>query len=168
MKSIDDARHALDDGHAKISETPRAPGSDRTLSCRVVRAATVALLLFCGGCVSAPLAGLGSLSGAIEGGAEALTNDLWAADADAIAHKDQIADQCYKAEIVFIQNLPRPLSSGQPLGVIQLFQMKRDAQNALSGVKVRSLKVVCAPLWLDEQGQFLRFTAFLASVGIVL
>ena len=108
------------------------------------------------------------LTNAIKTGTTSLLADLQAADTDAIAHNDTISDPCYKAEISFVQGIPSLASPAGPIGPIQLFQIKRDVQNAFAGGIPNSLKIACGPLWLDETGAFAKFTAALAAVGIVI
>lgn len=112
---------------------------------------------------------IGGLATALKNGSTSLIADLQAADTDALAHNDAISDQCYKAEITFAQGVPAlaPTATG-PIGPIQLFQIKRDIQNAFSGGIPNSLKLGCGPLWLDEQSALLKFTAALTAVGIAI
>jgi hypothetical protein len=108
------------------------------------------------------------LADSIKNGSEKLKEDLNAADSDALAHNDTIADQCYKEQLKFLDGVPMIVAPGGSFGPIQLFQIKRDIQNALSGGIPKSLRVACAPLWMDEQAVFLRFNSVLAEAGIVL
>jgi hypothetical protein len=132
----------------------------------VVAAAMLALT--CAACTALPGDSMNGLVTAVNKGSAALVADLKAADVDALAHNDSIADQCYKAEIEFIQGLPQLPNSSTLVGPVQLFQIKRDVQNVIDASGAKSLKIRCAPLWVDEQDQFLKFSTFLAEIGIVL
>jgi hypothetical protein len=124
--------------------------------------------LGCSACSTLPSATNADFAQAIATGKQALITDLQAAEKDAHAHKDEIAETCYTAEIRFLQNIPAVAPPPQPTGPVLLFQMKRDVVGALDGTDPESVKVACAPLWVDEQQEFARFTTTLAALGIVL
>lgn len=85
---------------------------------------------------------------------QTLTADLQAADADAKAHGDTIASQCYEGVIAYQAANPVVLP-GSPVGVASGFQAARDVvkagESAASTGIPPALVTTCGPLALDVQ-----------------
>lgn len=85
--------------------------------------------------------------------------DLNAAAADATAHNDVVAAQCYTGLIPVVQAVQGvlPQSGATPIGVVTAFQTARDVKAALaatSGTLARlraQINLACAPLLIDTQ-----------------
>jgi hypothetical protein len=86
----------------------------------------------------------------------ATANDLAAADADAIAHHDVFASQCYEGVAAFVTANPLNLTLPNVVGVASAFQVARDGVKAAQSVKATgllppALVQACGPLALDVQ-----------------
>lgn len=89
--------------------------------------------------------------------------DLQAALADATAHQDVAAMQCYPVLIQVVQSLPSQAPNTSPVGVVSAFQRARDAAKAVQsqtaagqGSLVQTVNLGCAALFNDAQGDILR------------
>lgn len=111
---------------------------------------------------------IGDIADAIKNGSANIVTDLTAADADAKAHSDTIADNCYTAEIAFLGGIPSLQTPSSSMGPIQIFQLKRDLVNAFKGGVPQGLTIGCGPLFLDEQTVMLKLAAKLSPLGIVI
>lgn len=121
----------------------------------------VALLgLLLVGCATGPLS---VTSGPLGDLTKLTTADLTAALADATAHNDQAAMQCYPVLMKVVASLPAVAPASQPAGVVSAFQAARDlvktvqAQtDAGQGSVVQAVNLGCAALFNDAQGDVLR------------
>lgn len=77
--------------------------------------------------------------------------DLQAADADAVAHNDQISHACYPALIQFVQSIQGGTPSTTVAGAFSAFQKARDVRLTVQGGLPAYLKIGCSPLVMDEQ-----------------
>lgn len=79
--------------------------------------------------------------------------DLQAASADAHAHNDQAAYQCYDYLITVLPSLQVPSGPLPTVGAFVAFQKGRDVANDLGGAQsgLKSLNLACAPLVIDTQ-----------------
>jgi hypothetical protein len=93
-------------------------------------------------------------------------NDLNVAAADAANHGDTLAAACYPALANWIITLQQ--SQGQitaPAGAFSAFQQTRDIlKSGMPGIPP-SVKLGCAALYLDAQGDVLKFVTLLASIS---
>jgi uncharacterized protein YceK len=124
-------------------------------------ALVVVLCIFLAGCSS--VSGLSS-PGSPFGDVLALTvADLEAALADATAHQDLPAMQCYPVLLGIVKNLPSQLpTAGAPKGVVSTFQAARDLSKkaqTFSGANdplIQAVNLGCAALYNDAKGDALR------------
>jgi hypothetical protein len=93
-------------------------------------------------------------------------SDLQAALADATAHNDVAAMQCYPVLIQVVQSLPSQVPATAPAGVVSAFQAARDLSKAVQsqtaagqGSVVQAVNLGCAALFNDVQGDVLRIGA---------
>lgn len=79
--------------------------------------------------------------------------DLQNASADAHAHNDQAAYQCYDYLIAVLPTLQISGQSAPTLGAFVAFQKGRDIANGLGGARgqLKSLNIACAALVIDTQ-----------------
>lgn len=83
--------------------------------------------------------------------------DLKAADADAIAHKDAAASQCYEGALAYVQANPISLPAvTAPVGAVSAFQAGRDAVKFVEANKGTpevpdAINKACGYLALDAQ-----------------
>lgn len=92
--------------------------------------------------------------------------DLNAAAADAANHGDVLAAKCYPAMvdwIITIQQQHGPITA--PAGAFSAFQQARDILKGGMGGIPNTVKLNCAALYLDAQGDALTFVAFLAGIS---
>lgn len=114
------------------------------------------------GCVST-----GSLtSGPLGDITKLATSDIQAALADATAHNDTAAMQCYPVLLQVVASLPSQVPSTVPAGVVSAFQKARDLSKAVQsqtaagqGSVVQAVNLGCAALFNDVQGDVLRIGA---------
>lgn len=80
--------------------------------------------------------------------------DLQAASADAKAHNDVIAQQCYDGLVPLVQGLPSQLPT-VPVGVVSSFQaaweLVRAAQFGMQSPVGQAFVLACGPLILDVE-----------------
>jgi len=86
----------------------------------------------------------------------ATVSDLTAAKADADAHNDVFASQCYAGAAAFVQAHPLSLPVLPSFGVVSAFQGARDAVKTVAAKKSTGLIPpeliqACGPLALDVQ-----------------
>lgn len=86
----------------------------------------------------------------------AAVSDLTAAKADADAHNDVFASQCYAGAVAFVQAHPLSLPALPSSGVVSAFQGGRDAVKNVeaqksTGLIPPELIQACGPLALDVQ-----------------
>jgi hypothetical protein len=124
--------------------------------------AVFALVLFTG-CATSGLTVSSSPLGDIT---KLAVSDLQAALADATAHNDVAAMQCYPVLIQVVQSLPSQVPSTAPAGVVSAFQAARDLSKAVQsqtaagqGSVVQAVNLGCAALFNDVQGDVLRIGA---------
>jgi hypothetical protein len=96
--------------------------------------------------------------------------DLNAAAADAAAHNDTLAVACYPVLANFVITLQQ--NHGQPVvpaGAFDAFQHARDIYKGLNGAGMSaipdSVKLGCAALFLDAQGDVLSFINMLTRIA---
>ena len=92
--------------------------------------------------------------------------DLNAAAADASNHGDTLAAACYPALanwIITIQQQHGPVVA--PAGAFSAFQQTRDILKGGMGGIPPSVKLGCAALYLDAQGDALAFVTMLAGIS---
>lgn len=83
------------------------------------------------------------------------TADLAAADADAVAHGDDVAHACYPALTTFVASLPTSTPGTTVAGAFSLFQKERDLRNVVAAGIPKYLLMGCAPLVTEVRGDFL-------------
>lgn len=125
-----------------------------------------ALLSACAGLpfptVVAPASTSDPASSALQRLATFTVTDLQAADADAVANKDDIAHACYPALAQFILSLPSSNAQTTVVGAFSAFQKLRDLRNvAVAGVPVY-VTMGCGPLYAQVHGDLLSFLALVA------
>lgn len=121
----------------------------------------VALLgLLLVGCVSGPVS---LTSGPLGDITKLAATDIQAALADATAHNDLAAMQCYPVLLQVLASLPSTVPSTAPAGVVSAFQEARDLSKAVQsqtaagqGSLVQTVNLGCAALFNDAQGDLLR------------
>lgn len=86
--------------------------------------------------------------------------DLQAADADAVAHNDQLAHACYPALIRFVTELQGNDPNATVKGAFGAFQRARDLRMGVQSGLPIYLKLGCAPLVQDE-------TLLLFKLGLI-
>jgi hypothetical protein len=106
--------------------------------------------------------GLSTSSGPLGDITKLTVADLQAALADATAHQDVAAMQCYPVLIKVVQSLPSQ-EPAEPVGVVSAFQAARDINKAIisqtaagQGSVVQAVNLGCAALFNDAQGDILR------------
>lgn len=87
--------------------------------------------------------------------------DLQAALADATAHNDLPAMQCYPVLIQVVQSLPTTSPLKEVYGPVSAFQAARDLSKAIQAnvgrsALVQTVNLGCAALFNDVQGDILR------------
>lgn len=88
-------------------------------------------------------------------------NDLANADADAVAHNDQVAHMCYPALTRFVTELQGQNAGITVAGAFGAFQRTRDLANQLNAGLPQYLVIGCAPLIVDANAM----VAKLALIG---
>lgn len=88
--------------------------------------------------------------------------DLANADADAVAHNDQIAHLCYPALTRFVTDLQGQNANGTVSGAFSAFQKARDIANQVNAGLPQYLIIGCSPLFVDANAMLTR----LAAVGL--
>jgi hypothetical protein len=119
--------------------------------------AAVALFAGCAGAYSGGATPFGDL-------AQVTTADITAALADATAHQDKAAMQCYPVLLEVIASLPSALPAvSEPKGVVSLYQAARDISKAVQAqggpgqsAIAQKINLGCAALFNDTQGDILR------------
>jgi hypothetical protein len=116
-------------------------------------------LLFTAGCASLPFFGGGGPFGDIT---QLTVTDLEAALADATAHNDLLAMQCYPALIQIVQDLPEQAPPVEIKGIVSAFQATRNLakkaqQFSVAGnAMTQQVNLACAALFNDAKGDILR------------
>jgi hypothetical protein len=91
---------------------------------------------------------------------EAFTvTDLAGAEADAVAHSDELSRPCYAALGQYITTLPTSKTYG--VGAFSAFQKARDFRHGVEGGLPNYVKLGCAALVMDEA----KLIAELAAIG---
>lgn len=88
------------------------------------------------------------------------TADLQAAIADATANDDQTALMCYNALLPIAR--AQETAGAVPVGAISTFQRGRDGVQLLKGSS--PVKLACAPLAIDVQGDTLSLTTLIPGL----
>lgn len=113
--------------------------------------AAAGLLLLLGGCVQGEV----DTQDQVEAATAVVTADLRVALADADAHADRAASQCYRALLERIETLP-DRTAGPVVGAISAFQKTRNARRAVDAGVPEEVHIACAAVVADARATTLR------------
>jgi len=134
-----------------------------------MRFAYLALLLLAG-CTAQQQQTNANVNAALARLAAVSIADLNAAAADAAAHNDTLAVACYPVLANFVITLQQnPGHPAVPAGAFDAFQRARDIYKGIGGGGLadipNSVKLGCAALFLDAQGDVLSFINMLTRIA---